>query len=200
MIAFLHQYQRPKKTATHQGQTIQYIEATLADIDLANKLASEVLGHSLDEMAPATRRLLNLIWQMVEGRMKQDNLKQEACLFSRRELRETSGWSDTQLRVHLGQLVELEYLAVRSGKNGQKYLYELLYQGEGQAGDKFMLGLLDVKQLKQKVRQHLAGLKPNLAGKPEDPAASKHTTCGQLADQENSLETQEQQGLAQPDI
>lgn len=181
-IAFLHQYQRPKKTATHQGQTIQYIEATLADIDLANKLAGEVLGHSLDEMAPATRRLLNLIWQMVEGRMKQDNLKQEACLFSRRELREATGWGNTQLHVHLNQLVELEYLAIRTGKNGQKHLYELLYHGEGQDGGRFLLGLLDVKQLKQKVRQHLSALKGNLSDTIQTPFS-------QLSDGENSLKT-----------
>ena len=183
-IAFLHQYQRPKKTATHQGQTIQYIEATLADIDLANKLAGEVLGHSLDEMAPATRRLLNLIWQMVEGRMKQENLKQEACLFSRRELREATGWGNTQLHVHLNQLIELEYLAIRTGKNGQKHLYELLYHGEGQDGGRFLLGLLDVKQLKQKVRQHLSALKGNLSDTIQAPFS-------QLSDGENSTKAQE---------
>jgi DNA primase len=199
-IAFLHQYQRPKKTATHQGQKIEYIEATLADIDLANRLASEVLGHSLDEMAPATRRLLNLIWQMVQARMKQDNLKQEDCLFSRRELREATGWGNTQLHVHLNQLVELEYLAIRIGKNGQKHLYELLYHGEGQAGEKFLLGLLEVKQLKQKVRQHLSALKGNLSEKTPDHSDSIQAPFSQLSDRENSPETQEQQVLTQPDI
>ena len=51
-VTFLHQYQRPKKTAAFQGRTIEYIEVTLNDIDLANRLASEVLGHSLDENGP----------------------------------------------------------------------------------------------------------------------------------------------------
>ena len=138
-IAFLHQYQRPKKTVKHQGRTIEYIEVTLADIDLANRLANEVLGHSLDEMAPATRRLLEFIWQMVQDRMKTEGLDQEDCLFSRREFREHLGWGNTQLHVHLNQLVELEYLVVKSGKNGQQHLYELLYHGEGQTGEKFLL-------------------------------------------------------------
>ena len=194
-ITFLHQYQRPQKTAIHQGQKIEYIEATLTDIDLTNKLASEVLGHSLDEMAPATRRLLNLIWQMVGDRMKRDNLKQEDCLFSRRELRDYLGWGNTQLHVHLNQLVELEYLAIRSGKNGQRHLYELLYHGEGQAGERFLLGLLDVKQLKQKVRQRLSGLKGDLSEKAPDLSDSIQAPFSQLSDRENSHQTQKPQEI-----
>lgn len=170
-IAFLHQYQRPKKTVPINGQTIEYIEATFDDIELANQLASQVLGHSLDEMAPATRRLLELIWQLVQEKMK-DGKKQEECLFSRRGLRELTNWSDTQLRMHLGQLVELEYLAVRSGRNGQKYLYELLYRGEGQDGGKFLLGLTDVQELKQKLRLNPAVEETNLAAAIADPATA----------------------------
>jgi DNA primase len=186
-ITFLHQHQRPRKTAKHNGQTIEYIEATLADIDLANRLASEILGHSLDEMAPATRRLLDLLWQMVQERMKETGKKQEECLFSRREIREAFGWGDTQLRVHLSQLVDLEYLVVKTGQNGQKYLYGLLYHGEGQDGGKFLLGLSEVKELKVKLRQHLAAVKDNLAEKTADPAPSGQAPFGQLADEENGL-------------
>ncbi|HEX3047011.1 MAG TPA: CHC2 zinc finger domain-containing protein [Bacillota bacterium] len=194
-IAFLHQYQRPKKTVTHQGQKIEYIEATLADIDLANKLANEVLGHSLDEMAPATRRLLNLIWRMVEERMKQQESKQGDCLFSRRELREATGWGNTQLHVHLNQLIELEYLAIRTGKNGQRHFYELLYHGEGQAGEKFLLGLLDTKQLKQKLRQNLSAIKTNLSESKTDLSAPIQAPFGQLSDGENNPETKESSAI-----
>ena len=57
-IALLHQYQRPVKTTVHHGKTIEYIEVTLEDIEMANRLAHEVLGRSLDELPPQTRRLL----------------------------------------------------------------------------------------------------------------------------------------------
>ena len=60
-IALLHQHQRPVKTATHRGRTISYIEVTRSDIETANRLAHEVLGRSLDELPPQTRRLLVLI-------------------------------------------------------------------------------------------------------------------------------------------
>ena len=55
-IALLHQYQRPIKKTQFQGEEISYIEVTLEDIDTANRLISEVLGTSLDELAPQTRR------------------------------------------------------------------------------------------------------------------------------------------------
>ena len=57
-IALLHQYQRQIKTMTDQEQVIEYIEVNLADIEAANKLAHEVLGRSLDELPPQSRRLL----------------------------------------------------------------------------------------------------------------------------------------------
>ena len=57
-IALLHQYQRKIETTTHRGQAIEYIEVTLADIEAANTIAHEVLGRSLDELPPQTRRLL----------------------------------------------------------------------------------------------------------------------------------------------
>jgi hypothetical protein len=49
----------------------------------------------------------------------------------------------------------------------------LLYHGEGQAGDKFLLGLLDVKELKKKLRQHFSALKSNLSEHKVDPSDSK---------------------------
>src|SRR5204863_7174176 len=37
-IALLHQHQREVKTVQHKGQALTYIEATRADIELANQL------------------------------------------------------------------------------------------------------------------------------------------------------------------
>jgi DNA primase len=65
-IALLHQQQREMKTLAHGERGLRYIEVTLADIALANELAHEVLGRTLDELPPQTRRLLGLIIAMVE--------------------------------------------------------------------------------------------------------------------------------------
>src|SRR5690606_32798024 len=49
-IALLHQYQRETRQENYGGSVIDYIEVTLADIELANALAHEVLGRTLDEL------------------------------------------------------------------------------------------------------------------------------------------------------
>jgi hypothetical protein len=67
--------------------------------------------------------------------------------FSRRAVREALLWGDTALKVHLGRLVEMEYLLVHRGGRGQSFEYELLYQGEGEAGVPFLMGLIDVAKL-----------------------------------------------------
>lgn len=56
-IALLHQHQREVKTVRHAGTDLAYIEVTLADIECANRLVHEVLGRSLDELPPVTRRV-----------------------------------------------------------------------------------------------------------------------------------------------
>jgi len=146
-VALLHQYQREIKTVLHQGKTLEYIEVELSDIATANQLAHDVLGRSLDELPPQTRKLLSAVYDMVLTVCQQDNIKQNSYLFSRKTVREKTGWGDTQLKIHLSRLVELEYLVVH--KQGQKYLYELQYHGEGESGQVFLMNLIDVESLKK---------------------------------------------------
>ena len=147
-IALLHQYQRPTKNVSHHGQAMQYIEATIDDIAAANALAHEALGRSLDELAPQTRRLLMLIDEMVTEACKQSAIERSDHRFSRRQVREFTGWGNTQLRLHFSRLEELEYLLIHRGGRGQSFVYELLYDGQGQDGKPFLCGLIDVEQLR----------------------------------------------------
>lgn len=147
-IALLHQYQREIKTALHDGQNIEYIEVTLNDIELANQLAHEVLGRTLDELPPQTRNLLLLIDSLVNEQSERLEMKKSDYRFSRKVIRDYTGWGDTQLRVHLQRLTEMEYLLCHGGSRGQRYVYELLYNGQGQDGQPFVMGLVDTDSLK----------------------------------------------------
>ena len=146
-IALLHQYQREIKTINHAGKNLEYIEVQLSDIETANRLASEVLGKTLDELPPQTRKLLNLVTDWVTGECQAQSIERKDFRFSRRQIRKLCGWSETQVRVHLQRLMDMEYLLTHRGGRGQSFEYELLYSGEGEQGEAFLLGLLDVEQL-----------------------------------------------------
>ncbi|WP_404424962.1 CHC2 zinc finger domain-containing protein [Nibricoccus sp. IMCC34717] len=148
-IALLHQYQRPVKTAEHEGKTVEYIEATLEDIAAANRLAHHVLGRCLDEMPPQTRRLLELIERMVGERCAAEKVQREDVRFRARELREYTGWGNSQLHLHLRRLAEMEYVLTHRADHGQGFVYELVYDGGGKDGGRFLPGLLDVESLRR---------------------------------------------------
>jgi hypothetical protein len=146
-IALLHQHQREVKTAHHDGRAVRYIEVTRDDIAMANRLAHEVLGRSLDELPPQTRRLLGLLDRFVAERAEVQGVDRADVRFTRREVREHTGWTDFPVRTHLEKLAALEYVLVHRGGPGQRFVYELLWDGQGQEGEPFLAGLLDVERL-----------------------------------------------------
>jgi hypothetical protein len=144
-IALLHQYQRPVLSVEHGGVVVPYVEVTREDIAVANRLAHQVLGRSLDELAPQTRRLLVALDRMVREECRAKKVERTEFRFTRRQVRERLGFGNTQLKVHLGRLEEMEYVLVH--RDGQSATYELLYEGQGQDGQPFVCGLLDVEKL-----------------------------------------------------
>lgn len=148
-IALLHQYQRPHKTATDRGETVEYLEVELSDIEMANRLASEVLGRSLDELPPQTRRFLSLLDRWVGGACERMEMDRADLRFTRREICEAIGWSLTQVKIHLDRLVEHEVVLVHRGGRGQSFVYELLWE-DGSANERPFLGaLIDTERLRQ---------------------------------------------------
>jgi len=193
-ITLLHQYQRPVKTITHDGKSLAYVEVTRDDIAAANRLAHDVLGRSLDDLPPQTRRLLGLVARMVAERCAAAKMEREDCRFTRRQVREFTGWSDSQLKTHLGRLEEMEYLLAHRGGRGQSFIYELAYDGGGADGGRFLTGLLDVAKLRagtptteaksgldekksgpegQKSGPSLPEVGPGLGGKNPPPSSEK---------------------------
>jgi hypothetical protein len=131
----------------HAGQTLRYIEVSKADIVLANRVAHEVLGRTLDELPPQTRKLLTTLHGWVKVEAERQAMKPADLRFSRRLVRELTGWGDTQLKIHLARLTELEYILAHRVARGQGLEYELVYDGEGDAGGRFLMGLADMAQL-----------------------------------------------------
>ena len=71
-ITLLHQYQRPKKSRIVAGEARVYLEATVEDAALANRLLSAVMGQSLAGLLPQTRQLLDQIERHVTVRARRE--------------------------------------------------------------------------------------------------------------------------------
>ncbi|HEY4341684.1 MAG TPA: CHC2 zinc finger domain-containing protein [Steroidobacteraceae bacterium] len=140
-ITLLHQYQRPLHTVPHRGKELRYIEVLPSDIAVANRLANEVLGRTLDELPPQTRVLLQRVHRWVADECERLAVSRADLRFTRRQVRALTGWGDTQLKIHLGRLAELEYVLIHRVHRGQGFAYELLYDGEGERGERFLMGL-----------------------------------------------------------
>jgi DNA primase len=115
----LHQYQRPRKTARTPEGDVAYIEATLDDYRIAYDLAKVVLKASLHELSPVARELFEQI-SGLEGE------------FTRREVRELTGWAQTRLVETLNELEGMEYVAKTAGSNGLTIRYQII-SGSNQA-------------------------------------------------------------------
>jgi PAS domain-containing protein len=159
-ITFLFQYQRPHLTMDYDGEQEEYIEVILDDIEKANEIAAEVLGRSLDELSPSSRKLLILIRKMADEQSEAgDQTSEEQISFTRRDIREYSGWSDFQVKTHVKQLEELEYIYSLTGRKGKEYVYELIYQedSEGDNTKKFLIGLTDISEIKKQLAETKKG-------------------------------------------
>ena len=163
-VAFLRQMQKQTRLEGGNGTAAEVIEVDAEDIALANRLAHEILGHSLDELSRPGRDLLASLDDLVKARLKEKKRDSDpvtglgagehaprgaGVLFSRREVREFTGWTNTRLHIHLKELVDFEYLAVDAGRNGLPYRYRLVWDGQGADGKRFVLGLKDVKDLQK---------------------------------------------------
>jgi DNA primase/post-segregation antitoxin (ccd killing protein) len=191
-IALLQQHQREVKAVTRGGRTIEYIEVTLEDIALANGLAHEVLGRSLDELPPQTRRVLGVIESMVEEECRVRSIARTDVRFTRRELRARCGMSDTAVRIHLERLVAMEYVRPVTGRSGQRFEYELLFDGDLKRSAPQMIGLIDVSALGRVHTSTIAtsqGQTPDLAPgsqaacTPVAPASQSVVLAGKSKDQ-----------------
>jgi len=147
-VTLLHQHQREVKQLTLAGKQIEYLEVRRRDIALANKVADWALGRTIDDLSGPTRRLLLQLYDWLCETAKSKRLELGEVLFTRRQARETLGWSATPMRVHLERLCRDEYVLPHGGGNGRLARYSLLFDGRGREGEPAFTGLVDPASLK----------------------------------------------------
>jgi hypothetical protein len=85
------------------------------------------------ELGPQSKRLLSAIEVFLKDK--------SANTFKRRELREATGMGDTQLKIHLAKLVDLEYVkALRAGCATSYELYDYSSDQSKSGSDQSVIG------------------------------------------------------------
>jgi hypothetical protein len=172
-VTLLHQNQR-RRLVLEGG--VEALVATRADIEAANNLAPEVLGRSLDELPPQTRKLWNAVKSIVSDAAGEGG-DWKRVTFTRRQVREATGWSVTQIKTHLDRLSELEYITPRQGRQGTGYEYHSLLDPRAEE-DLTHIGLIDPGKLRDydgnlsESAAHLSGQKGALSDLVQEPPTS----------------------------
>jgi len=113
VITFFHQYQRPKKIINN----IEYIESTTKDYKIAYELYSDLIEHTLSDLNKPQKELLRELKDMLKTK--------NFTLFSRKDIRDYTGYPHYKIRDITKDLEELEYLMAESGGNGKRTIYRL---------------------------------------------------------------------------
>ncbi len=113
VVTFLHQYQRQVKKAG----SVEYIESTLEDYRIAFNLYKDTLENSLSNIKKPQRDLLEQIIKMAD--------QNESLTFTRKDIRDFSGYPHHRVRDIIKDLEDMEYLIIDSGSKGKQYRYRL---------------------------------------------------------------------------
>jgi hypothetical protein len=150
-LVLLNQYQRKTGTLKRiDGTKMEYVLATQKDVDLALELGKDAFARNIDDVSPTGRTLLKSIVELVKEKytiLKQNDPNTERLMtdvpFTRKELRERIGWSETQVRRNIDHLVELGYIGRIAGRHGSTFRYVLLDTGEEDPTVEFRMSELE---------------------------------------------------------
>jgi DNA primase catalytic core len=113
-VTFYHQYQRPVK---RDGQGQPYIESTVADIEAAFTLLTDVLFSKSDELTKASRGFLELLKVLLK--------EQGKTSFHTRDIRRQLRIAPSTLKRHLLELERYGYIQVNRTSRQGKYEYTI---------------------------------------------------------------------------
>ena len=142
-MAFLRQMQREVKRLALRDKAVEpalrtlgeagYIEVTRDDIAAASRLMEEACGPNPEDLNGVSWALLGQIGTMVSERFRAlrasevgGNTQAGDIQFTRRDIREFTGWSHNRVKRYIKELVELEFVVADAGRFGATYRYRLV--------------------------------------------------------------------------
>ena len=106
-------------------------------------------------------------------------IEQKLCRFTRKAIREISGWSETQTRLHLTRLEDMEFIRCCGGKFGAAMSYELLV--DATAPDVLTsIGLIDPAKLKAPITSEIHPYDDKPSGEKAHLAAPSRGGLGEV--------------------
>jgi hypothetical protein len=162
-IAFLRQKQKTRKTHSDPKMDgeLEYIEADLADYEVAYRYAAPAIAAGLDELPEHSRALLGTIRTGLARWVSEDEGKPEherRSTFTRSDI---ATWAKTTydfVVTYVRPLENREYLEVISGGQGKKYVYKMSEKGQLDEGMLTIRGLSTPAELAEAIA--LGGLAP----------------------------------------
>ena len=116
LVTHYHQYQREIKANQDTAET--FIETTLEDVELANRLLKDSLIRKSDELSGACRQYLENI--------KDYLLQHGEKAFSNQQIRKAFRIHPSNQKRYNLSLIANHYIRKVKGKKGQAYLYEIV--------------------------------------------------------------------------
>ncbi len=116
-ITLLHQYQRSKDK---KGRLV----ATKADLKLANEIMFDAIVLKVDELHGPLRSFYEKLKRYIKGVAGEGSKKYS---FRQREIRQAMRLSKTSMYRFFKELLEMEYLEIRSGSEHRGYIYQVSY-------------------------------------------------------------------------
>jgi hypothetical protein len=122
-----------KRKRNYKNSDIQPFEINSENVDLACKLAHDILRGPFLNLSPLSCLLLLLILEMANKACAAQKMNRRDLFFSLEDVKKQSGWRCAQVKQHLQQLKQKRYIR-QKGKG-----YQLLYSGEGRKVERFLL-------------------------------------------------------------
>jgi len=128
VICFLHQNMREiKYHKLENNEPFEYIECTIDDYRIAYELLIDgILDNSFCDLPSQSKELLDIIKKYLNDKSKKDKTNVDSIIFTRKDIRDYSNWSFSQVRNNFQVLKEHELLQTIQSRNGLAQSYRLL--------------------------------------------------------------------------
>jgi DNA primase len=145
--AIRDQHNRKIYTGDDAYGRFSYIEASKADVRLANRIMLELFGKSVRDLKPPQKIFLEKVQAFVREQVRGKNLAVTEYPFYEMDVRLSTGLSASQVSCYLNDLIRLEYIVLDGRGRHNKKRYKLAIDEIKDESERYLSGLIDADRL-----------------------------------------------------